>query len=53
MEFGNERANLRVVSSLDPSMVDLGKGKRAITETGKLTQKYDLLLPEELVSNDG
>lgn len=45
-----ERANLRVVNDLDLSKIDLGKDKRAITATGKLTQKYDLLLPKELIS---
>lgn len=46
-----ERAGLPLVNSLDLSRIDLGKGKRAITKTGRLTSKYDLLLPEELVSN--
>lgn len=48
-----ERANLRVVNGLDLTKIDLGKGKRAITATGRLTPKYDLLLPQELVRNDG
>lgn len=48
-----ERSNLRVVNGLDLMKIDLGKGKRAITAKGRLTQKYDLLLPKELVSNDG
>ena len=46
-----ERANLRLVNSLDLTKIDLGKGKRAITAKGRLSPKYDLLLPEELVSN--
>lgn len=46
-----ERAQLRLVNSLDLSRVQLGKGKRAVTSKGRLTAKYDLLLPEELVSH--
>lgn len=46
-----ERAGLRVVGHLDLSRIELGAGKRAVTAKGRLTPKYDLLLPEELVSN--
>ena len=46
-----ERAGLSLIQKLDLSRIDLGTGKRAITETGRLTPKYELLLPEELVSN--
>lgn len=47
-----ERAQLRLVNSLDLSRIQLGQGKRAITPKGRLTAKYDLLLPEELVNHD-
>lgn len=46
-----ERAGLSLVQKLDLGRIDLGTGKRAITETGRLAPKYGLLLPEELVSN--
>ena len=48
-----ERANLRLVNSLDLTEIELGTGKRAITAKGRLTAKYDLLLPEELVNDVG
>ena len=44
-----ERAERQFVDGLDRSRVDLGKGKRAMTETGSLTLKSDLLAPEETV----
>jgi Transcriptional regulator, AbiEi antitoxin, Type IV TA system/Transcriptional regulator, AbiEi antitoxin N-terminal domain len=46
-----ERAGLSLVQHLDLNRIDLGTGKRAITETGRLTPKYGLLLPEELVTD--
>lgn len=46
-----ERAGLPIVRHLDLSRIELGSGKRAITERGRLTPKYDLLLPEELVGD--
>lgn len=47
-----ERAGLRVIAGLDPDRIDLGTGKRAVTDRGRLTHKYDLLLPEELVDHE-
>ena len=46
-----ERAGLNLVQHLDLDRIDLGNGKRAISETGRLTPKYGLLLPEELVTD--
>jgi hypothetical protein len=46
-----ERDGLSLVKYLDLNRIDLGTGKRAITETGRLTPKYALLLPEELVTD--
>ena len=43
-----ERAGLSLFQHLDLSRIELGTGKRAISESGRLTQKYGLLLPEEL-----
>lgn len=43
-----ERAGLPIINKLDITKINLGKGKRAITPKGRLTAKYDLLLPEEL-----
>jgi hypothetical protein len=46
-----ERAGLSLVKHLDLNRIDLGTGKRAITDTGRLTPKYGLLLPEDLVTH--
>lgn len=46
-----ERAGLSLVQHLDTSQFDLGTGKRAISESGRLTSRYGLLLPEELVTD--
>lgn len=46
-----ERSQLSLVDKLDLTRIELGTGKRAITKTGRLTAKYDLLLPDELVAD--
>lgn len=46
-----ERAGLRVIQHLDLSRIKIGTGKRAISESGRLTSRYGLLLPEELVAD--
>ena len=46
-----ERAQLPVMSHLDPSRVSLGSGDRTLANGGTYVGKYKLILPKELVSD--
>lgn len=46
-----ERAQLPVMSHLDPSKLNLGSGDRTLAEGGAYVGKYQLILPRELVAN--
>jgi len=46
-----ERAQLPVMSHLDPSKLNLGSGDRTLAEGGAYVAKYQLILPRELVAN--
>ena len=46
-----ERAKLPVMTHLDTSRFNLGKGDRSLTRRGRYVAKYQLLLPKELVGD--
>jgi hypothetical protein len=46
-----ERAKLPVMTHLDTSRFNLGKGDRSLTCMGRYVAKYQLLLPKELVGD--
>ena len=46
-----ERAQLPVMSHLDPSRVSLVSGDRTLANGGTYVGKYKLILPKELVSD--
>ena len=46
-----ERAQLPVMSHLNPSQMNLGSGDRTLAEGGAYVGKYQLILPKELVGN--
>jgi hypothetical protein len=46
-----ERAALPIVSHLDPSRLNCGRGDRTLSKEGAYDRKYKLILPKELVSD--